>query len=146
MQHHVWAQHKFCWNIGTTVHHRLLVCMPFSDVWYTILYIILIHCVLIFCIALQCPAGSNMVYKHLTSACIPSCLNPTADKACGLPNTESCTCDTGLLLWKGKCVKPEECGCYHSGKYYKVGKATQLFNYFVELLQWICMRLSLILG
>lgn len=72
----------------------------------------------VFILALTCPA--TMVYQSKASACLPTCNNPNAASLCGLPDTESCTCPTGQLSWKGQCVTPDNCGCLHYNNYYNV--------------------------
>ncbi|XP_031817456.1 IgGFc-binding protein-like [Sarcophilus harrisii] len=77
-----------------------------------------------FC-APACPAHS---YYHL-------CQDPHKVRSCAvlplpLPAgpicSEGCTCLDGYL-WSGdRCVRPDQCGCQHEGRYYKVGELVWL--------------------
>ncbi|XP_066477683.1 IgGFc-binding protein-like [Tiliqua scincoides] len=69
--------------------------------------------------AVSCPPNSH--YEACATACPPTCMDPTAPAACGLPCAEACLCDSGFLLYDGTCVPSGQCGCWHEGRHYPVG-------------------------
>nr|XP_057939674.1 IgGFc-binding protein [Doryrhamphus excisus] len=69
--------------------------------------------------ALSCPMHSH--YKTCVGACSESCA-VLSDVPCPWPCYEGCQCDSGYKQSGGRCVKPEQCGCFFGGQYHKVGE------------------------
>ena len=63
--------------------------------------------------------GYKREYKLLTSACQPTCDQPSADKFCPYPPIAGCVCLKGTLLHNGDCVPEARCkdvaGCMGDG-------------------------------
>ncbi|NXI88252.1 ZAN protein, partial [Rhipidura dahli] len=68
---------------------------------------------------ITCPANSH--YEPCGTACPATCADPMAPVTCSLPCVESCVCDSGYLLYNGRCVPSQQCGCWHNGQHYPVG-------------------------
>ncbi|XP_061531066.1 IgGFc-binding protein [Phycodurus eques] len=69
--------------------------------------------------ALSCPGHSH--YNACVGACSKSCAI-LSDVPCPWPCYEGCQCDAGYVQSTYGCVRPEQCGCFYLGHYYKVGE------------------------
>ncbi|GFS01114.1 fibrillin-2-like isoform X27 [Elysia marginata] len=80
---------------------------------------------------MRCP---NNQYHDCGSANPPTCFN--ADEV-SLPDYESCTegcfCPDGLLKEGDKCIKKEQCGCYHENSYIPTGERVILSDCSAEI-------------
>ncbi|KAL7981164.1 hypothetical protein Chor_005398, partial [Crotalus horridus] len=65
----------------------------------------------------DCPANSHYELCHV--ACQGFCA--TFTHLCSPLCSEGCVCDAGYLWSGNKCIRQEECGCEHNGRYYNVG-------------------------
>uniref|UniRef100_W5MEX7 Zonadhesin n=1 Tax=Lepisosteus oculatus TaxID=7918 RepID=W5MEX7_LEPOC len=66
---------------------------------------------------LTCTANSH--YNSCTSACPETCMDRDAPATCKRPCVEGCECDNGFLLSGGRCIVPDNCGCWVNGQYYE---------------------------
>ncbi|CAK8696725.1 unnamed protein product [Clavelina lepadiformis] len=66
---------------------------------------------------LQCPP--NSVYRPCTSACPNTCSDKAASELCPHLCVEGCECIPGYVLSGDECVREDQCGCTHEGRYYK---------------------------
>ncbi|XP_069497528.1 IgGFc-binding protein-like [Ambystoma mexicanum] len=66
-----------------------------------------------------CPGNSH--YELCHRRCQDSCISSSLSPYCGATCSEGCFCNDGYLRSGDTCVKPEQCGCQHDGRYYNVG-------------------------
>uniref|UniRef100_A0A6I8PGX6 VWFD domain-containing protein n=1 Tax=Ornithorhynchus anatinus TaxID=9258 RepID=A0A6I8PGX6_ORNAN len=62
---------------------------------------------------LFCPPDSD--YEPCGDPCVPTCADPYPGSCAGRC-VERCRCRPGLLLNRGRCVPPAQCGCQHKGQ------------------------------
>uniref|UniRef100_H2RJX0 Fc gamma binding protein n=1 Tax=Takifugu rubripes TaxID=31033 RepID=H2RJX0_TAKRU len=68
-----------------------------------------------------CPANSH--YELCGSACPATCSDPNAPSKCKLPCVQTCTCNEGFVLSGNRCVRTNNCGCTHEGRYVPSGES-----------------------
>ena len=67
--------------------------------------------VFLFVSACNC-TDANMQCVGKTTACQPTCNDPTADQTCDLPPAyDTCVCKSGYILFNGHCIRQKDCGC-----------------------------------
>lgn len=85
------------------------------------------------CPDVDCP--NNQVYSSCGPANPPTCFN--ADDVSILIDTESCAegcfCPEGYLTEGDKCIKKEQCGCYHENSYIPAGERVILTDCSAEI-------------
>ncbi|XP_077196889.1 IgGFc-binding protein-like [Paroedura picta] len=71
-----------------------------------------------FCAA-TCPPKSH--YELCRLPCQDHCMGTSFKHLCRPVCSEGCACDDGHVWDGAQCVRPEQCGCEHDGRYYPVG-------------------------
>ncbi|XP_069768935.1 IgGFc-binding protein-like, partial [Narcine bancroftii] len=69
---------------------------------------------------LPCPPHSH--YEACGPGCRPTCGEALDPDECELPCAEGCQCDEGYALSGQRCVALVDCGCLHTGRYYRTGQ------------------------
>ena len=91
------------------MHHLLLINIEFTVCFFS------------FCKALNCP--DNTVYDPCFSGCPATCSSAATALSCNTTCQETCRCEDGLVLDRGNCVDPSQCGCtLENGVYIPVCK------------------------
>lgn len=76
-------------------------------------------------VAPTCPPNSQ--YSQCANTCEGSCAKLLTPFACNKACFEGCQCNPGFLFDGDRCVKVQQCGCVHEGKYLTV----KLIQYIV---------------
>ncbi|XP_029432085.1 IgGFc-binding protein-like [Rhinatrema bivittatum] len=70
---------------------------------------------------LACPANSQ--YKLCADTCSTTCAGLNDPAQCPTSCAEGCECNDGFLFDGQQCIPIENCGCFASGKYYRVNES-----------------------
>ncbi|XP_075462776.1 IgGFc-binding protein-like [Ascaphus truei] len=69
---------------------------------------------------LSCPEHSH--FESCADLCSNSCSSLYDTSSCPTVCSEGCQCDTGYLFGSGRCVSPDQCGCYQNMTYYQANE------------------------